>query len=142
MVVAALGPVDVGPGTGVEDAEPAAVAFEPLKWEELAGMLELAYVVAVEEADVTVKVEDTVERGIKTLLELGLELAAPLPEGELTARVGLRGIVAMMLGMGSMAKMLDELLQQARLPGPLPSVSQQLDKAVSYTKSYISCLWG
>jgi hypothetical protein len=84
-------------------------------------MLELAYVVAVvvAEPERTVEVEDSVERGIKTLLEL-----------ELTA---FRGMVAMMLGMGFMAKMSLELLQQARLPGPWPWVSQQLGEYVSYT---------
>jgi hypothetical protein len=82
-------------------------------------------VVAVEEADVIVMVEDTVERGNKTSLKLELieplerELAAPL-EGELTALVGLGGMVAIMLRMGFMAKMSLELLQQARLPGPWP----------------------
>jgi hypothetical protein len=84
-------------------------------------MLELAYVVTdvVAEPERTVKVEDSVEKGIKTLLEL-----------ELTT---FRGMVAMMLGMGFMAKMSLELLQQARLPGPLPWVSQQLGEYVSYT---------
>jgi len=92
-------------------------------------MLELSYVVAVVELEGTVEVEGSVERGVKTLLELDLalklelELAAALVEGELMT---LRGMVAMMLGMGFMAKMSLELLQQARLPGPLPWVSQQL----------------
>ena len=78
-------------------------------------------VVFVLEPERTVEVEDAVEeRGINTLLELVLELElelAAVVEGELTA---LSGIVAMMLGMGSMGKMSLELLQQARLPGPRP----------------------
>lgn len=90
-------------------------------------------VVFVLEPERTVEVEDAVEeRGINTLLELVLELElelAAVVEGELTA---LSGIVAMMLGMGSMGKMSLELLQQARLPGPRPWVSQQLE-GVSYT---------
>ena len=71
------------------------------------------------------------ELKLKLKLEPELELAPPPLEGEPTALVGSRGIVAMMLAMGSMAKMLDELLQQAILPGPLPCVSQQLDEGVS-----------
>jgi hypothetical protein len=95
---------------------------------------ELAYVVAVVvlEPERTIEVEDAVEeRGINTFLELELklELVAAV-EGELTA---LSGMVAMMLGMGSMWKMSLELLQQARLPGPRPWVSQQLEEEVSYT---------
>jgi hypothetical protein len=97
---------------------------------------ELAYVVAVVvlEPERTIEAEDAVEeRGINTLLELELELERELAaavEGELTA---LSGMVAMMLGMGSMWKMSLELLQQARLPGPRPWVSQQLEEEVSYT---------
>jgi hypothetical protein len=82
-------------------------------------MLELAYEAAVVEPEVTVRVEDAVERGTKMLLELELELElAAAVERELAALVGLRGMVAMMLGMGSIAKMSLELLQQARQPGP------------------------
>lgn len=92
-------------------------------------MLELAYVVAAVELEGTVEVKGSVERGVKTLLELDLvlelelELEAAVVEGELMA---LRGMVAMIFGMGCMAKMSLEFLQQARLPGPLPWVSQQL----------------
>lgn len=46
--------------------------------------------------------------------------------GELLDLGELRGIVAILLGIGLMAKMSLELLLQAKLPGPLPCVSQQL----------------
>jgi hypothetical protein len=76
------------------------------------------------ELDWAFEVEDVVEEGrVNTLLELTVVV-----ERELTA---LRGMVAMILGMGFMAKMSLESLQQARLPGPRPWVSQQLE-GVSY----------
>jgi hypothetical protein len=48
--------------------------------------------------------------------------------------------VAMMLGMGFMGKMSLELRQQARLPGPRPWVSQQLDRGISVLYALL-CGW-
>jgi hypothetical protein len=119
-VLATAGFVDVEAGACVEDAELVAVE------------LELAYMDDVEDADVIVTVvEEALECRARTLLELelglGLDLEPVRPlEGELAASVGFRGMVAMMLGIGSIAKRALELLQQARLPGPPFPVSQQL----------------
>ena len=105
-------------------------------------MSELAFVDAVVvEMERTVETEDRVEKGKRTPLELEPE-PEPVVEVELAAAVereltALRRIVAIMVGTGVTAKISLELLQQARLPGPRPWVSQ-LGEGVSifYTLVY------